>query len=205
MKLDVILQPSEYAIKHLFSHEERLAFADGSEERSSDFEREYQSRLRTESETLPGIQKIQALLQESKQELQDLEKTREELITERRRLLENGSSPNGIEKKLHATLTSLSIVSGRVVDLENTVSLRTPLLNSEALEMKSEAFYGCDQKGKARKAELIAILTEPRYQDAARELMQLEYDGLARANKFRRTSDDGAAQLVQQLLEAVIP
>jgi hypothetical protein len=29
---------------------------------------------------------------------------------------------------------------------------------------------------------LIAILTEPRYQDATRELMQLEYAGLARAN-----------------------
>jgi hypothetical protein len=57
-----------------------------------------------------------------------------------------------------------------------------------------------DQKSAAREAELTAVLNEPRYLEAARELMQLKYDKLHRANKFRRTTDTGQAELVKQFL-----
>jgi hypothetical protein len=49
-------------------------------------------------------------------------------------------------------------------------------------------------------AELRAILMEQRFQDAARELMQLEYDMLNRGYRFQRTLDSAPADLVRQLL-----
>jgi hypothetical protein len=73
---------------------------------------------------LEPIHRIKSPAVQSIARLDQLKQTHQALIVERRRLLKDGSSPNGNERKLHSKLTA-----------KDRRSANAPL-DSEVLEMK---------------------------------------------------------------------
>jgi hypothetical protein len=203
MRLELVSDPAGCRlIVHLAEHEAKSLNV-GLEAESHAWRATFRDRIR-DAHLLDGIRQLETALASSRKELEDLAQSERTLQAERRKVLEAGSSPNGVEKKIINAQMSVGVLKGRIGELESLLTSRISLAGSEIgeqhLELMTELYATQEQQKAEMEAQFLAVAGEL-IQKMVRHRKVCEGRGHS-LQSFKRRMGEGTNELVRQFLAA---